>query len=836
MRAEDQAVRTDALEWGSEAFALVERLAEEMTQRWRRGERPLVEEYLARHPALREHPEAALELIAEELHLRQECGEAAGADLARRFPQWRRQVGTLAECHRLLAPELASPALPDAGETLGEFRLLAELGRGAHGRVFLATQPALAERPVVLKLGSDTGIEHLSLARLQHTYIVPLYSAHEFPSRGLRGLCMPWFGGATVAALLEALHELLPAQRTGQDLLQALNASGEAAPVRVAAGGPACQFLARAPYTHVVCWLGACLADALQSAHERGLVHLDLKPSNVLLAADGQPMLLDFHLARTPLRAGEPAPTWLGGTPGYMAPEHEAALEAVRLRQPLPSDVDGRADLYALGVLMYEALAGQAPEPDVQPTSLRRLNPCVPRGLADLLARCLAFDPADRYRTAADLAADLRRHLADLPLRGVGNRCPFERWRKWRRRRPLALPLVCLLLAVVVSGGLLTVHVVRQADKARAALREGEEYLHDHRYAEALDAFRHGADLADDLPGCGDLARQLHERMNRADRGQAAGELHRFCERIRPLFGADQIAPGEAQAVLARCRAVWDERRQIARLLGEETAAGAQVRTDLTDVAILLADLWVRLAAPAARDRARHEALEVLSDAETLLGPGRVLHEERRIHLLALGHAPQAEQQDTREPVSAQEHYALGLGCLRGGDLARAEQAMERALDLEPAALWPNFFKGCCAFRRRRFEDAVLAFSVCVVLAPDSAWCWYNRGLANVELGRAERGLHDFNRALRLDPRLAVAALSRGTLHYRQQRFPEALADLRQALDLGVAPAVVLCNEALVHLALEDREAARGCLRRALSNDPDLVQARELLDRLNPQP
>ena len=89
--------------------------------------------------------------------------------------------------------------------------------------------------------------------------------------------------------------------------------------------GPACRFLDRASYVQAVCWIGVCLADALQYAHERGLAHLDVKSSNVLLAADGQPLLLDFHLARELLPAGSPAPVSLGGTPGYMAPEHLAA-------------------------------------------------------------------------------------------------------------------------------------------------------------------------------------------------------------------------------------------------------------------------------------------------------------------------------------------------------------------------------------------------------------------------------------------------------------------------------------------------------------------------------
>jgi serine/threonine protein kinase len=430
---------------------LVEGLAEDMAGRWRGGERLRVEDYLAWHPILADSPEAALELLAEEINLRDEAGQAPGAEeLATRFPQWRTQVLTLLECHRALSGRLGRPLFPAVRESLGDFRLLAELGRGAHGRVFLAAQPSLADRPVVLKLGPRTGREHLSLSRLQHTHIVPLHSVHDFPDRGLRGLCQPYFGGATLAELLRGLKSVPPRQRTGLDLLRALGEAQARNTLATDVRGPACRFLEQASYTDAICWIGACLADALHYAHERRLLHLDLKPSNVLLASDAQPMLLDFHLAGAPLAAGARPPSSQGGTPGYMPPEQEAALAAVSARRAVGEAVDGRADLYALGVLLYEALGGAVPVPAAAPGEVvRRRNPQVTRGLSDLLARCLARKPSDRYATAADLAADLRRHLTGLPLRGVANRSLAERYRKWRRRRPYLLPLIGLLAVCV---------------------------------------------------------------------------------------------------------------------------------------------------------------------------------------------------------------------------------------------------------------------------------------------------------------------------------------------------------------------------------------------------
>src|SRR5205823_6947398 len=138
----------------------------DMLARWRQGQRPPAEEYLDRHPALWERPEEALELIAEELVLRAEFAEpVAEADLVRRFPKWPAQVRVLLDCQRALGAQFPPVPFPGPGDRVGDFQLLSELGRGAHGRVFLVTQPALGGRAVVLKLRPVDGGEHLVVGR-----------------------------------------------------------------------------------------------------------------------------------------------------------------------------------------------------------------------------------------------------------------------------------------------------------------------------------------------------------------------------------------------------------------------------------------------------------------------------------------------------------------------------------------------------------------------------------------------------------------------------------------------------------------------------------------------
>src|SRR6202041_3092726 len=99
----------------------------------------------------------------------------------------------------MLRPLSRAAMFPDPGEDLGPFRLLAEIGHGACGRTYLAAEPALGNRLVVLKLIADDQEEHLSLARLRQTHIIPLFSEQSWPERRLRALCMPYLGGASLA-------------------------------------------------------------------------------------------------------------------------------------------------------------------------------------------------------------------------------------------------------------------------------------------------------------------------------------------------------------------------------------------------------------------------------------------------------------------------------------------------------------------------------------------------------------------------------------------------------------------------------------------------------------
>jgi tetratricopeptide (TPR) repeat protein len=282
---------------------------------------------------------------------------------------------------------------------------------------------------------------------------------------------MPYFGRVTLDRLLAEPGAKTAA--TGADVLAALDrlepATGPDAPT-------ARSTFARLPYARALAWWGARMAEALAHAHERGVLHRDVKPSNVLVTADGLPMLLDFNLARDPRSdAGGPS---LGGTVAYMAPEHLDALA-----DGDDARVDGRADVFALGVLLFEALTGRRPFPSPigassvaealrhaadsrrkASPSIRETHPEVPAAMEAVVLKCLAVDPAGRYRSASALAADLQAVAEDDPLRHA--REPFaSRALRWSRRH--RWPIVLAVL-VGLAWALLAHALLRARDDQRA--------------------------------------------------------------------------------------------------------------------------------------------------------------------------------------------------------------------------------------------------------------------------------------------------------------------------------------------------------------------------------
>lgn len=454
---------------GGGSLALLSALVKvEIRARFERGERPSVRAYLDRYPALREADERVISLVYEEYCLLEEGGEQPSVEaFCDRYLTWADSLASQLRYHRLLSQvaivgptaRAAPPAYPQPGQWFaGQFLVRRLLGSGGAGRVYLADQPDF-ERQVALKVSSDLGREHAIQGRLDHDHVMPVWSVVKDDQTGLRGLCMPFRPGCPLDVVIRHVHEFRrPAQAS--DLLRAVD---ERASQWVPNDGWG-RYPLDAAYPQGVAWVGQVIARALAHAHGRGVVHRDVKPANVFLAAREGPQLLDFNLSHAPSSAEQAKSARSGGTLPYMAPEQlEAFLDPERW-----SDVGPAADIYALGLVMAEMLTGarpDGPDPDLPlPRAIRDLldrralpavsprmqNPDVPHSLACIVLKCLEHDPARRYPSAKALAADLQRFLDDQPLREVQGVPRSERTARWFRRNRRALSTIGLVVALCV--------------------------------------------------------------------------------------------------------------------------------------------------------------------------------------------------------------------------------------------------------------------------------------------------------------------------------------------------------------------------------------------------
>ena len=178
----------------------------------------------------------------------------------------------------------------------------------------------------------------------------------------MRLLYMQYIPGGTVQELIEFHARLAPIEWRGETFLaaldQALRQHGESG----AAGAALRHKFQTASWPEVVCWLGARIAAALAYAHTRGVLHRDIKPANVLIAHDGSPKLADFNTSYSSKLEGATPAAFFGGSLAYMSPEQLEACNPAHQR--LPDELDGRSDVYSLGVLLWELLTGARPFAD----------------------------------------------------------------------------------------------------------------------------------------------------------------------------------------------------------------------------------------------------------------------------------------------------------------------------------------------------------------------------------------------------------------------------------------------------------------------------------------
>jgi serine/threonine protein kinase/Flp pilus assembly protein TadD len=709
---------------------------------------------------------------------------------------------------------------PAAGDELFGYRLRGELGRGAFARVFLAEQADLAGRPVVLKVSAIEGREPQTLAQLQHTHIVPIHSLHEDRFRGLRAVCMPYFGGATLAQTLHHLWAASESPTHGTRLAEALAAVqgplplGPDLPPPGDGRAPLDQFRGW-DYFRCAAWVVARLAEGLQHAHDRGVFHRDVKPSNILLSAEGQPLLLDFNVSGR--RDGEPAGVLVGGTLDYAAPEHLLALLS-----PTPdrvAQVDHRSDVYALGVVLYEMLAGgrpfeeqgsYSPQPDqlvrmaaeraeARP-SVRARRPDAPWSLDSVVRKCLEPDRERRYQQAGQLAEDLRRFLEDLPMKHAPEPSRAERLRKWLRRHPRLTSSG----SVAAVAALLLLGTAGAAAGVRQHLGEARRQLHEAEVRDTQKAYEAGALRALCL---------VNTVVTEFDDHLAEGV--RVCEETLALYD-----------VLGRPD--WQEQPEWRRLGPDERRRLAENTRELLH---LLA--WAGVRAAPGEPAALHRALDLLDRAEAIadLPPSRAVRLARADYQARLGDADAArarEEAEATPPAGAQDHYLLAMTHAHQGGraaLARAVAELNEALRLNPRHYWALMQRGICYQELGEFTLAAADFGTCVGLWPEFAWGYFNRGYVLGRAGKREQARDDFTAALDRDPGFVLARVNRGLTRLELKEYAAALDDFDAAVRLGRDDAFLHAGRGMALEALGRPAEAEAAFTAAFARADGLAAA-----------
>ena len=509
---------------------------------------------------LRAHPEQA-EALKELRAAQQRLGGAVPRTLSEKTSGLHRPAG---------AKELPTSAFhAREGATIGDFKLTRLLGRGGMGEVWEAGQASLS-RKVALKLMlpdrvSERGLDFFARearagGRLAHKGIVTVFGTGV--NDGAHWIAMELVDGAC-------------------DLRRSLDAMRDEAEVPESYYEDTAAFIAE-------------LADALEVAHQAGVIHRDLKPANILVAVDDSPKVSDFGLAKLEdelsiSNAGE-----LLGTYYYMSPEQVATKRA---------GIDHRTDIFSLGVVMYEMLTlvrpfegdtteqvaqkilwEEAPDP-------KAVRSRVPRDLSVICGKAMEKDPGRRYQTMSEVAADLRRHLADRPIQAKPPTAT-EVAIKWTKRNPTKTAASAVAAAAFAAistlavqlqqrGEELTAQTEKATESAALALERADELAQTN---EALEEERQAA-----------LAAREEATRERDSAEERAAELVQVADfQGRQISGIDPKEMGEKirSLVMEGVRTAGDRAGRGADELESEQAALAELLSgaDFTGVAAKVLD------------------------------------------------------------------------------------------------------------------------------------------------------------------------------------------------------------------------------------------------------
>jgi serine/threonine protein kinase/tetratricopeptide (TPR) repeat protein len=568
------------------------------------------------------------------------------------------------------------------------------------------------------------------------------------------------------------------------------------------------------------------LADALAAAHAQGVIHRDLKPGNVVLGPDGRAKVLDFGIARlvpagADMAANAPGTIGVGlvGTPGYAAPE-----------QYLSRNVDGRADLYALGVIIYEMIVGRRPFSghdavalatsvlrDQAPKLSGSTEVFVPPRLESLVARLLERDPHKRPASGEAVLIELS------PLRDTES-SPLARRTVVLRRRvpPGAIAAGLVLLAIVAA---LTVRL--QLNATRTAT--GSPVV------AVLPLQNISGDVANDYLGAGlaeSLITSLASAPNVTVLSRSAVEESRQQNPDRASFvralDATYVVTGSVQSVADRLRVTLNLERPDASV-----AWGRTVEGPTRDLFALQSELANALAD--ALDEQTPAAQPVNPAApSTASEPAQIAYWKGRANLdrRDVAGSVQAALKDFEDAVAADPKFAMAYAGLSEAQWAmyvqtndnswagRAVDSSATAVKLEPDRPAVRYSAAMTMFRGGRYEQARQELERAIELQPTFEDATRLLGRVLMRLGRIDEGRAQFNKALAIRPNSSLLHSEMGLALYNASRYKEALEAFERGIAIAPNNSVTLTQAGVASSAMGDQAKALAYYERATAIQP----------------